>query len=113
MAQRQEKRQQGSRAFWQAHVREQKKSGLSRAEYCRRQNLSYHALTYWTCKLSRPRQSPPILVPVPMQNVQPKASAAEQGTGITITLGGRIAIEVSEHFSPSVLARVISALEGR
>ncbi len=36
---------------WKAHAEAQRQSGLSRAEYCRRHNLSYHALTYWVKKL--------------------------------------------------------------
>jgi hypothetical protein len=113
MAQRQEKSQRGSQTVWQAHVHKQQKSGLSRAEYCRRQNLSYHALTYWTRKLSHPRPDSPILVPVPLKNVRHRSSAAEPGSGIKITLGGNIAIEVSENFSSSALVRVIAVLEGR
>ncbi|MFV0437527.1 MAG: IS66 family insertion sequence element accessory protein TnpA, partial [Desulfopila sp.] len=29
---------------WQAHVKALAQSGLSRAEYCRRHSLSYHAM---------------------------------------------------------------------
>ena len=36
--------------FWQAHVRALAASGLSRRGYCRRHELSYHALTYWVRK---------------------------------------------------------------
>jgi len=34
-----------SRHHWEAHIRAQQKSGLSRTEYCRRHALSYHALS--------------------------------------------------------------------
>ena len=34
------------------HVNALAKSGLSRAEYCRQHNLSYHSMIYWQEKLS-------------------------------------------------------------
>ena len=43
---------QRSRRHWQAHISAQRKSGLSRAAYCKEHNLSYHAATYWNRKLS-------------------------------------------------------------
>ena len=111
MAQRQGKRKLYPQAYWQAHIRKQQESGLSRAEYCRQHHLSYHALTYWGHKLSRSFQKPGVLVPVPMQKIQ--APATEQGAGIKILLGSGLAIEVSENFSPLALTLVISVLEGR
>ena len=41
--------------FWQTHVRALTANGLSRRAYCRRHQLSYHALTYWVRKF---RQAP-------------------------------------------------------
>jgi len=100
------------RRHWQAHVMAQKKSGLSRAEYCRRHDLSYHALTYWQRKLSRPSRQHTQLIPVPVerttQQYQPDLSS-----GITILLNNRIAIEVTEEFSPGTLSRILSVLENR
>ena len=113
MAQRQGKRKRYPQAYWQAHIRKQQESGLSRAEYCRQHHLSYHALTYWDHKLSRSFQYSGALVPVPMRKIIGQAPATEQGAGIKILLGSDIAIEVSEHFSPSALTRVLSVLEGR
>lgn len=52
--------------FWQAHVRALAASGLSRRGYCRRHQLSYHALTYWVRKFRQvpAHASPPALVEV-------------------------------------------------
>ncbi len=96
---------------WQAHVKALQKSGLSRAEYCRRHNLSYHALTYWQRKLHRSDQ-PPVLVQVPM--VQPANSNLDQQkcSGVSIRLN-RMSIELGEQFSPVVLHKVLAVLEGR
>ncbi len=45
--------QSRNRKHWEAHLKAAAKSGLSRAEYCRRHNLSYHAMGYWHKRLSR------------------------------------------------------------
>jgi len=101
-----------SRHHWEAHIRAQQKSGLSRAEYCRRNDLSYHALTYWRRKLSGSSRGKSQLVPVPMEKIvrsrQPAATS-----GVKILLNDRIAIEVNEQFSPTALGQVLTVLEHR
>lgn len=101
-----------SRHHWNAHIRAQQKSGLSRAEYCRRHDLSYHALTYWQKKISGPSSGKSELVPVPMEKIlrsrQPTATS-----GVKILLNNRIAIEISEQFSPGALSQVLTVLENR
>ena len=39
---------------WRVHLDAQSNSGLSRAEYCRQHDLSYHAFGYWRRKLHWP-----------------------------------------------------------
>ena len=100
-----------TRNQWQAHIRILEKSGLSRAEYCRQHNLSYHALTYWLRKLSASSSHQPLLVPVPLR--QTAILSDRQPSGVKILLGGRVAIELTEQFSPAALHRALTVLEGR
>ena len=100
-----------SRGHWQAHIKAQEKSGLSRAEYCRRHDLSYHALTYWQRKLYRPRRQHAQLVPVSVETIPHVRSAS--ASGIKILLNNRIAIEVADQFSPRTLSQILSVLENR
>lgn len=68
--------------FWKAHVDAQVKSGLSRAEYCRQHELSYHTLTYWHRKLRQHDFSTsPQLVPIPEKTIQ--SMLAPQGGVVT------------------------------
>jgi len=97
--------------YWQAHVTAQQKSGLTRAEYCRRHGLSYHALTYWRTKLSGASRQQAQLVPVPVEKFLRGRSGSS--SGVRIVLDDRIAIEVTEQFSPEVLGQVLSMLEKR
>lgn len=38
--------------FWQEHVNACSSSGLSKARYCRENNLTYHLFIYWASKIS-------------------------------------------------------------
>ena len=113
MAQQQECGNKYPHHYWQTHIRKLQESGLSRAEYCRRQKLSYHALTYWHRKLANSSPGAGALVPVPVQKIINRSTATIQGAGIKILVGNDIAIEVAEHFSSSVLNQVLSMLEQR
>jgi len=100
---------------WQAHVQAFRRSGLSRAEYCRQQSISYHALTYWQRKLSRPGtgNSVSALVPVPLaSNIVPHSSPPGRAT-LRVILPGRLSVEVGDGFSPTTLSRLLATLEGR
>jgi hypothetical protein len=98
---------------WQAHIDAQEKSGLSRAAYCRVQDLSYHALTYWSRKLSRPSQSRTKLVPVPVESIMRMNKTADQPSGMKIVVSDHVAIEINEQFSSTALNKILSVLEGQ
>lgn len=38
--------------YWENHVKAAQQSSLSRAAYCRQNNISYHRLKYWHYKLT-------------------------------------------------------------
>ncbi len=86
-----------SRHHWQAHIRAQQKSGLSRAEYCRLHGLSYHAMTYWQRKMSEFSRKTSQLAPVPMEKIRRSGQPAAT-SGVKILLSDLIAREVSEQF---------------
>ncbi len=99
-----------NRSRWQAHLNASAKSGLSRAEYCRRQNLSYHAMGYWHRKLSRENRKQkfvPVNMAVIRNNSQPDKP------GLSVILPGKLSIAVEENFSPATLKKLLSVLETR
>jgi len=112
MAQQQKNRRTHPRHYWQTHIRKQQESGLSKAEYCRRHNLSYYALNYWQRKLSKTSPTPTALVPVSVGKII-RRPVTSQGAGVKILLNNDVAIEVTEQFSPVTLNRVLSVLEQR
>jgi len=99
---------------WQAHIQALKKSGLSRAEYCRRHGLSYDAMTYWLRKnIKGNGNQQPTLVPVPLQSRINEPTQSSSGNVVRVVLPGDVAVEVSDNFAPSTLANVLSVLEAR
>jgi hypothetical protein len=97
---------------WEAHVKAQGQSGLSRAEYCRRHNVSYHALAYWQRKLHHSDQ-PPVLVQVSTAQRATGNPVKQKCSGVSIRLNNSISIELAKQFSPATLEAVLGVLERR
>jgi hypothetical protein len=105
--------QTGDNKKWQAHFAAQAKSGLSLPEYCRRQQISYHAFGYWRRKLSRTAGNNVALVPIAM-NAEPGRSIDFGGaTDLTLILPGNMSIAVGDNFSGITLNRLLNVLTAR
>jgi len=99
-----------NRRRWNAHVKALAHSGLSRAEYCRQHELSYHALTYWCRKLRKGHNGPAsTLVPVPLNHFQQTSAKP----ALHLHLPGKCSIEINDHFSEQTLCRLLAVLEQR
>lgn len=106
-------KQHGHQRRWAAHVAALRNSGLSRAEYCRRQNLSYHALTYWYRKLAGQGASATTLVPISLKrepSVGDTRRSQERDSELAIMLPGNVTVAVGDHFSPTTLHRLLTVL---
>ena len=99
-----------NRRHWEAHLKAAAKSGLSRAEYCRRHNLSYHAMGYWRRKLFR-GDSRQTFVPVNMALIRKEDHRDE--SGLRILLPGNMSVAVGDDFSAATLDRLLTVLENR
>jgi hypothetical protein len=98
---------------WQAHVAQQIKSGLNRAEYCRQHSLSYHALTYWRRKLSKPMRPPErSLVPVTIRS-SIQQMVEQQSASLRILLPGQATIEIGDDFLPATLNKLLDTFKAR
>ena len=53
--------------FWQRHIDELLKSGLSRASYCRQHELNYNQCNYWFARLQKKDYSSKPLTFVPIR----------------------------------------------
>jgi hypothetical protein len=89
-------------------------SGLTRAEYCRQQKLSYHALTYWQRKLSaKPSSKRTTLVPVPLKSLMDQSTVQSKRAALRVVLSDKIAVEIGDNFSSATLTRLLATLEHR
>jgi len=104
------KKQFPGKRIWAAHLKAWRQSGLSRMEYCRRQNLSYHAFNYWKRKFNQPASTGISFVPVPARRIDQEKVVSLPVSVLRIEVG-RFKIEVPDSFSPRTLVRVISTLE--
>ena len=106
------KRSVRNNKIWQAHLNGWRKSGLNRAEYCRRNNISYHALRYWQKKCERPSSSEITFVPVPFTGTVQNDVGRKRISELKVEFGNRFKIDVADDFSSATLTRLISTLEG-
>ncbi len=105
---------------WRSHLKAQARSGLSRAEYCRQQNLSYHAFFYWQRKLASSLAAEPstasVLVPIALTSSrpsEPELHPPSMPVGLHLLLPGRVTVAIGDSFSAAALDRLLTVLEGR
>ncbi|MBN2889633.1 MAG: IS66 family insertion sequence element accessory protein TnpB [Deltaproteobacteria bacterium] len=94
--------------FWSTHIDAWQQSGLSQAEYCRRQGLKSYQLSYWVNRKPCRSDSLPALVEVAL----PKSTAAlipgESGLRLLTRFGEQLRID--NGFSPETLEKVVLVL---
>ncbi len=56
---------------WATHIQQREKSGLSKATYCKQNNLAYHQYLYWEQKLIKPSVASE-LIPVEIEQSSAK-----------------------------------------
>lgn len=105
--------QTGETKKWQTHLSAQAKSGLSRPEYCRRQQISYNAFAYWRKKLSKTGGNNVALVPITMQAEPGLVIGYGGAADLTLVLPKSISIAVGDNFSGATLNRLLTLLEAR
>ena len=96
--------------IWKAHVDAWRRSNLSIAEYCRRHNLSHHALRYWKKKNERADDAGVTLVPVPLPKTIHGHSLNRQAS-LKVEVGNRFKIEVGDDFTATTLIRLVKTLD--
>jgi len=106
------KRRPAKEKFWRTHLAAQKNSGLSRAEYCRRTNLSPSTFDWWKRELRAEQPTSVELVPVKLIGdlAAGHSRLASSFSGLTVVTGTGHRIEVAENFHPAVLERLLQAL---
>lgn len=111
-------------AYWQQVLERWQKSGLTKEQFCRQEDISVKRLYYWrrrieqrkklvsrpkVCSLSRQRA----FVPITVVDRSGTASNSKIVGGITIQLRSGDVVQLSDAVEADVLVKVIRALENR
>jgi transposase len=98
---------------WENHLKSWRRSRLSKAEYCRRKNISYHAFNYWKRKFEKQRSPSPITL-VKLEEPKEVTSSFQKRTETSqspIRFWVKdFCIEVENNFSPAVLTQLVQTL---
>lgn len=89
------------RQYWQEQDEACRRSGLTRAEYCKGHNLNVKTFAYWRHRLKTET--------IPVKLVQVSTQLPQHATGVRLVVNG-CGIEVSEGFSAATLSEVVCVL---
>jgi hypothetical protein len=108
MKKRQIKSKEEKRRYWQGHIESWRQSGLSQAEYCRRNTLPIKSFGYWKSRNSRSSRGGLTFFPLVLSNsvVTPSQASLQ-----LMLQEKRFTIEIKEDFSPATLKKLILSLE--
>jgi len=95
------------RQFWQRHIEDCRKSGMTQKEYCLQNDLKEHRLWYWKKRLMKKDPQPVSLVQLFPTESRPMKS---NGSSIRLTIADRFRIDVERGFDPITLQQLIYAL---
>lgn len=93
------------RKFWEEQLQEWKSSGLSQADYCRRQGLSIKSFGYWKRRLSAGNLS------LSLVEVRAFHAVCSPSKPLKLEVGGRFGIEIDRDFDAETLHRLLKVLE--
>lgn len=99
------KQKKQSAKYWKDLISRWHQSGLSRREYCRRENISYWTFRDWLKKFEFEESSKLVRVPA---EAYPKANNLE--STIEITINQNISIRINKGFDGELLRNLLGEL---
>ena len=98
------------RSYWKQQIEQWQQTGLTQAEYCRRNNLKHHQLVYWKKRYLK-TQSDVSFAAIQLEDLLDIHAPADQAS-LTVVIDSPLKVEVTEGFDPQLLRQVIIALRG-
>lgn len=99
------KRNADRKEYWEAHVSDFRKSGLTQREYCRQHKISYWSFNSWKSRLEKSEDTGQ-LTEVPRDKIQPCMKAAP----FEIVVNDAVKIIIPDNFNPEELGRILTVL---
>jgi hypothetical protein len=98
------------RSYWKQQIEQWQQTGLTQAEYCRRNNLKHHQLVYWKKRYLK-TQSDVSFAAIQLEDLLDIPAPADQAS-LTVVIDNSLKVEVTEGFDPQLLRQLIVALRG-
>jgi hypothetical protein len=98
------------RSYWKQQIEQWQQTGLSQAEYCRRNNLKHHQLAYWK-KRCLETQTDVSFAAVQLEDLLDTPAPADQAA-LTLEIDNLFKVQITEGFDPQLLRQLIAALRG-
>lgn len=95
---------------WNNHLKLWQSSGLTQAEYCRRNNISEKSFGYWLRKDRRSNVPKLQLIPLQMTAEPVLNQTVESFSGLYFKLSNSTRLEITKGFDSETFARVISII---
>jgi len=97
--------------FWQKHIEECKRSGLSQNKYCNAHSLALSTFGYWKKRLRDTNEARPRFFPLTLHTPS-KKKASRSGSGVCLYLGkGKYRVGLREDFSADCLKQLLAVLQ--
>jgi hypothetical protein len=96
------------RSYWKQQIEQWQQTGLTQAEYCRRNNLKHHQLVYWKKRYLK-TETDISFVPVPLEGLLDMRGPTDHAS-LTVVIDNHFKVEVRDGFDPTLLRQLIFAL---
>ena len=98
------------RSYWKQQIEQWQQTGLSQAEYCRRNNLKHHQLVYWKRRCLK-TETEVSFAAVQLEALLDIPAPADQAS-LTVIIDNQFKVEIVAGFDPQLLRQVVTALRG-
>jgi len=98
------------RSYWKQQIEQWQQTGLSQAEYCRRNNLKHHQLVYWKKRYSN-TQTEVSFVPLRLEDLLDIPAQSDRAA-LCLLIDNHFKVEIRDGFEPQLLRQVVAALRG-
>lgn len=96
--------------FWKKHITAWKGSGLSQAEYCRKQDIPVKTFGYHKRRMTSAAKPQKIIAVPATAAISPSADKSQSGKPIKLHLPGGLHIEIEPDFCPQTLKRLLEVV---
>jgi hypothetical protein len=97
------------RQFWENQIETWQESGLSQAEYCRRNNLRPNRMVYWRKRIVHSCDTGVSFIPL---KIIPNGLVQPIRPDFSVTTPNGFKIDIGNGFNPGIFKQIIAAIQG-